>query len=409
MTALAGLRILDLTQLLAGPYGSMLLADLGAEVIKIEQPGIGDLARVLQENDPKFHYKGMSAYFLTLGRNKKSVTLNLGKEKGREVFYDLVRVSDVVFDNFRPGVVERLGVDYETLKQINPRIISCSNTGYGLTGPGKDRPAYDACVQAFSGGMSITGEPEGVPMRAGVPYGDLCGGVFSTLGILSAVYARQTTGVGQKIDVSMLDAQISLWNYMATMTLMANENIPKMGNEHFVHVPYNAYKAGDIYVVLTIVPDAHYELFVRALEALNLPQEYQEDVDYLKQASLLKRAGRQAERTRINSTLTHLFPAKPAAEWVEYLSGKGIPIAPVYTGDQAFNDPHVIARRMIVEVEHPQGGTFREPGNPIKLSDTPGDTFSPPPLLGQHTEDILAGLLKYAPEKIADLKREGLI
>jgi len=388
MGSLSNLRIVDLTAFLSGPYGSRLLADLGAEVIKIERPGTGDGARTMQLNKPQYCHQGMSSYFLTSGRNKKSVVLDLQKDLGREVFYDLVRVSDVVYDNFRPGVLERLGADYETLKTINPTIISCSVSGFGHTGPGKDRPAFDGIVQAYGGGMSITGEPGGEPMRAGLPIGDLCGGLFAAIGILAAAYARLTTGAGQKIDISMLDCQVSLWDYMATMYTMSGEVPGPLGNQHFVHVPYGTYQTKDLYLFIAVIPDPHWPLFVNAM-----------NIESLREPKYLKRSERQKDRESINATLQETFLTKGVDEWLDILSNAGIPCAPVNSIDRTLADPQVLARNMVVDVRFPDGSVLKEPGNAIKLSASP-DEFRPPSPLGQETRQVLSALLHYSDEKI---------
>lgn len=398
MGALSGLRVADLTQMLAGGFGSMLLADMGAEMIKIERPGTGDITRSLHAPDSLYSYKGMSSYFLTLGRNKKCITLDLQSEKGKEVFYDLVRVSDVVYDNFRPGVLDRLKVDYDTLKTINPRIISCSVTGYGLTGPGKDRPAFDGVIQAYGGGMSITGEPDGQPMRAGIPIGDLGGGIYSVIGILAAVYTQQKTGMGQKVDISMQDCQVSLWNYMATMYLLSGHVPGPLGNEHFVHVPYGTFKTQDIYIFLAIIPDAHWPLLVDAL-----------GVDELRDEKYMKRSARQEDKKKIHAVLADVFRTKSADEWLRILSEKGVPCAPVNTIDRTLRDPQVLARDMVVEVEFPDGEKVRQPGNPVKMSETPGETFAAPVSLGCHTRDVLTNVLGYSADRISALEKEGVI
>jgi len=398
MGALSGLRVADLTQMLAGGYGSMMLADMGAEMIKIEQPGVGDITRTLHSPDSPYSYKGTSAYFLTLGRNKKSITLDLKTEKGREVFYDLVKVSDVVYDNFRPGVIDRLKVDYETIEKINPRIISCSITGYGLTGPTKDRPAFDGIVQAYGGEMSITGEPGRPPVRSGLAIGDIEGGVYSVVGILAALYARQTSGAGQKVDISMLDCQVSLWNYMATMYSMSGEVHVPWGSKHYVHAPYGAYRTKDIYIFLAIIGDAHWPLLVETL-----------GIEELKNEKYKKRDGRWEDKEKIDAILGEVFQTKGGDEWVKILSEKGIPCAPINTIDKVCSDPQVLARNMVVEVEFPDGYKIKEPGNPIKLSETPGEIFAPPPLLGQHTREVLTDILKYTDEKIDELEKEGVI
>ncbi|MCK9356633.1 MAG: CoA transferase [Dehalococcoidia bacterium] len=393
MGALSGLRIVDLTAMLSGPYGAMLLADLGAEVIKIERPGAGDQARTMQLNKPQYCHQGMSSYFLTAGRNKKSVALDLQEEEGRQVFYDLVRVSDVVFDNFRPGVLERLGADYETLKTVNPTIVSCSISGFGLTGPGKDRPAFDGIVQAYGGGMSITGEPGREPMRAGIPIGDLGAGLFAAIGILAAAYARVTTGIGQKIDISMLDCQVSLWNYMITMHTMSGEVPGQLGNQHFVHVPYGAFKTKDLYLFLAVIPDPHWRLFVDAMR-----------IEALRDPRYLERSERQKDREKINALVQEAFLTKGVDEWLGLLSAAGIPCAPVNTVDRTVRDPQVLARDMMVDVTLSDGRVLREPGNPIKLSASP-DEFRAPAPLGHDTRQVLADLLHYPEDKIDALMR----
>ncbi len=395
MGALSGLRIVDLTTMLSGPYGAMLLADLGAEVIKIERPGTGDNARTMQLNKPQYCHMGMSSYFLTAGRNKKSVVLDLQREPGREVFYDLVRVCDVVYDNFRPGVLERLGADYETLKAINPAIISCSISGFGLTGPGKDRPAFDGIVQAYGGGMSITGEPGREPMRAGIPIGDLCAGLFAGIGILAAAYARLTTGIGQKIDISMLDCQVSLWNYMITMHTMSGEVPGQLGNQHFVHVPYGAYRTKDLYIFVAVIPDPHWPLFVNAM-----------NIEALREARYLKRSERQRDRERINALVQEALLTRGVDEWLKILSDAGIPCAPVNTVDRTVRDSQVLARDMMVDVTFPDGRVLRQPGNPIKLSASP-DEFRPAPPLGQDTRQVLADLLHYPEKRIDEVIRDS--
>ncbi|MBU1208918.1 MAG: CoA transferase [Proteobacteria bacterium] len=398
MQALSGIRILDLTHMLAGPYGSMLLADLGAEVIKVEPPGSGEGTRRLLENDPKHSLHGMGAYFLTLCRNKKSITLDLQTEKGRAVFYDLARISDVVYDNFRPGVLDRLKINYDTLKDINPRLISCSCTGFGLTGPGRDRPAFDLVVQAMGGGVSITGEPDRPPVRSGIPIGDMGGGVFSAFGILAALVSRACTGKGQKIDVSMLDVQVSLLNYMATMYFLSGEVPGPIGNEHFVHVPYGSFKTKDIYIILALVGDNFWKPFVEIL-----------GIEELKDPKYDRRDGRWQEKEKIDAIVSQVLATRPGDEWLQLFAEKGIPSGPINTFDRALSNPQVLHRNMVVEVDHPIGGKVKQPGNPIKMSGTPGETFSPPPLLGQYTRQVLEELLGYPKEKIEELEREKVI
>ena len=407
MNALDGLRIVDLTTMLSGPYGSMLLADMGAEVIKVEPPGGGDGSRTFQQDDPAYHYKGMSSYFLTLGRNKRSVVLDLRHDDGRAVFHDLVRNADVVMDNYRPGVLERLGADYTTLREVNPRIISCSITGYGLTGPGKDRAAFDACIQAISGVMSITGAPGGDPVRTGLPYADLCAGMAGAFGILGAVVARDRTGAGQQVDISMLDVQLSMWNYMATMHLMSGLTTPRLGNEHFAHVPYNAYETADGHIFVAVVPDAHWAALTSVVSNTELPSDLDTDVASLADGRLATRTGRQGAREALNAALGRVLIARPREAWLADFDAAGIPCAPVNTVEQAFSDPQALAREMVVAVGHPEGGAIREPGNPIKLSGANSAGFAPPPVLGGQTVEVLRDVLGYDDVKITALLESG--
>ena len=256
--ALTGLRVLDLTHMLSGPFCTMTLADLGAETIKIE-PLQGEGTRKLLATDPKHSLHGMGAYFITLNRNKKSVAIDQKREDGLALFYSLVKEADSVVNNFAAGVPAKLKIDYPHLSEINPRIMTCSVTGFGEDGPGANRPAFDQVAQAYGGGMSITGTDASQPMRAGIPIGDLGGGMFAVMGILSAVIERQRSGVGQHVDISMLDAQVSLLNYMATMYSMSGEDPEPIGNSHFVHVPYNSYPVSDGHIVLCVLTDGFWQ------------------------------------------------------------------------------------------------------------------------------------------------------
>ena len=255
MKALNGIRVLDLTHMLSGPYAGMMLADLGAETIKVEPPVTGEGTRRILERDPQHSLHGFGAYFITLNRNKKSVSLNLKSEKGLEIFYELVKIADVVLSNFSVGVTERLKIDHAHLSQVNPRIITCNITGFGETGPGKDRPSLDLVAQAMSGLMSITGQPGDPPTRAGIPIGDIGGGMMGVIGILSALVAREQTGRGQHVDISMLDTQISLLNYIVTMHFLSGIIPDRVGNGHMVHVPYATFQCSDGYIVVTVIMD----------------------------------------------------------------------------------------------------------------------------------------------------------
>jgi crotonobetainyl-CoA:carnitine CoA-transferase CaiB-like acyl-CoA transferase len=396
--ALEHITVLDLTHMLSGPYGTMMLADLGARTIKVEPPATGEGTRRLLEQDPDYSVDGMGAYFLTLNRNKQSVCIDLKSDAGRQVFFDLVRKADVVYDNFSVGVTARLGIDYTALSAINPRIITCSVTGFGQTGPEINRPAFDQVVQAMGGGMSITGAPEGGPVRSGIPIGDLGGGIFGTMGVLAAIVERGQTGRGQHVDVSMLDAQISMLNYMATMHLMSGIVPGQIGNGHFVHVPYNSFTTSDGHVIVACIGDSFFERFV---ETMNLPA--------LRQPEYLQQPVRYAAKAEIEAIINAAMSTGTTAYWLDKLRTARIPCGPVNNLESALNDAQVVARDMVVEVTLASGKTVRMPGNPMKLSAATAARYSPPPTVGQHTADVLEGLLGYSEHAIGQLRQAGVI
>jgi len=406
---LDGLKVLDLTTIVSGPYAASLLADLGADVIKVEPPSPGDSARVFETNEPRYTMGGLSPHIMTLARNKRGIVINLRSDRGKETFADLVRWADVVLDNYRPGVTERLGIDYASLCKIDERIITCSITGYGQTGPGRDRAALDACIQAYAGVMGITGDADGDPMRAGPLYGDAAAGMAGALGILAAIVARDRMGVGQHIDISMLDVQISMLTYISTMQMMSGLPAARWGNEHALHVPYNAYPTEDGFLFVAAFLDHHWAALVAELAGMTLPASVQADVDYLSQEPLLQRLNRLEARAPINAALASVISTRPRDAWLSELTAAGIPVAPVNSVEDAVNDPHVHARDMIVDIPHPAGGTFKAPGNPIKMSAADPDSFEPPPLLGQDTTKVLAEVLGYDQAKIDGLVADGAI
>jgi CoA:oxalate CoA-transferase len=392
---LTRIRVLDLTHMLSGPYGSMILADLGAETIKIE-PLHGESTRKLLANDRKNSLDGMGAYYITLNRNKKSVALNLKHPEGLAVFHDLVREADVVISNFGVGVPERLKIDYATLKSINPRIITCTVTGFGTDGPKPGRPAFDQVAQATGGGMSITGSDPGHPVRSGIPIGDLGGGMFAVMGILAALLEREQSGEGQNVDISMLDCQVSMLNYMATMYFLSGENPHPIGNSHFVHVPYNTFHTSDGFIVIAVITDNFWQ---NLKQVVNCPEF--DDPKYDGQP------GRWEDREMIEERLNEILGTNTSAWWLQQLEAKRIPCAPVNRFSQALADPQVRHRNMVVELKHPGGKSTHGPGNPIKLSRTNEESFSAAPAIGQDTDHVLSGILGYDASRIAELKNSG--
>jgi len=391
---LAGIRILDLSQLLAGPYGTMILADLGAEVIKIEKPGEGDIGRGM----PPHFFHGESVYFISINRSKKSMTLDLKAKEGLNIFYRLVGLSDVVYDNFRPGVLEKLGIDYEKLKKINPRIICCSVSGYGQTGPFKNRPAFDLIIQARGGIMSYTGEPGRMPVRMGAPMGDLAGGLFAAHGVLAALYQRERTGTGQQIDISLLDCQTSLLIYRGLYFLFAGEVAQPVGSGHVSANPIRAFKTKTFDIVI----DANTDKFF---------QELCQGVGHKELASD-PRFGTRPDRLKnkevLYAILEEAFLQKSGEEWLEILEGR-VPVGPINTVDMALNDPQILSRKMVVEATHRTGEKMKLLGNPIKMSQAGEESFGSPPSLGEHTEQILSGLLGFNQPEIQRLRDQKII
>jgi crotonobetainyl-CoA:carnitine CoA-transferase CaiB-like acyl-CoA transferase len=391
---LSGVRILDLSLIMAGPYCTLILGDLGAEVIKIERPGEGEGARGV----PPHFFEGESAYFIAMNRNKKSMTLDLKNNKGREVFYELAKKSDIVIDNFRPGVVKKLGVDFDTLKEMNPRIICCSISGYGETGPFNDRPAFDLIIQARGGIMSYTGEPGRMPVRMGAPMGDLAGGLFAANGLLAALYQRERTGRGQKIDISLLDCQISLLTYRAQYYFVGNEIAQPLGSGHASIHPIRAFKTKSFDIVMDCNTQ---NIFTELCEAIG-------DSEMALNPKFDCRENRLKNKEELYKILEEVFLTKTGEEWLELLE-KRIPISPINTIDQALSDPQVLSRNMVVEVDYGNNKKLKVLGNPIKMSEIEREVFKAPPRLGKHTEEILTHILNYSPEQVKDLRQQKII
>ncbi len=385
---LSGYRVIDLSRAIAGPYGAMLLADLGAEVIKIESP-IGDPSRKVAGPE----HGGELFYYMAFNRNKKGVTLDLGTESGKEAIYDLVKISDVVWDNFRPGVMKRLGFDYKTVKKITPGIISCSVSGYGATGPYATRPSYDITALALSGVMSITGEPGGRPVRPGPPIIDLAGGMFGALGVTSALTQRERTGEGQKIDVSLLDSSISLLAYELSYYFCSGIVPQPLGSGHLAILPYGVYECKDnSYIALGPV----WPRLARVIGA-----------DWMIDDPRFK-SGRERvkHREEFNHTIEEYLAKAPASDWLELFNAEDMACALINNLAEAAADPQVLHRNMILTLPHSLGGEIKLAGNPIKMPAIDESGHTAPPTMGQHNTEVLSGILGYSEEKIEKLKEE---
>ena len=396
MSLFAGVRVLDLSRMLAGPYGSMLLADMGAEVIKVEEPDGGDPMRVM---GPPFLAGGESAYFLSINRNKKSVAIDLTRSAGRDVFLDLTAEADVVWENFRPGVMERLGLSYATLAAVNPRVILCSISAYGQDGPYRDWPAFDLALQAMGGGMSLTGEEGGRPVRMGLPMGDLAGGMFGAFAVAGALFRRERTGQGAHVDLSLLDCQVSLLTYMAQYFWTDGRVPGRMGSGHASVVPYQALATRDGHLIVAVFAEKFWGGFCRAAEH----PEWEAD------ARFVNNRARVANRAALMALVEATFTARSTGDWLARLHAAGVPAAPILGVDRVLTDPQVRHRRMVVEVEHPRLGALPTLGTPVKVDGTMELGVTAAPRLGEHTDLVLRGLLEYPAERLAALRRDGVV
>ena len=392
---LSGVRVLDFTRVLAGPFCTMLLADLGADVIKVERPGRGDDTRTF----PPFAGKE-SAYFININRNKRSIVINLKHPKGRELALELAKKSDVIVENFRPGTMEKLGLSYEDVKKVNPRIIYASISGFGQYGPYRDRPGYDLIGQAMGGIMSITGWPFSPPTRTGTAIADILAALFCCVGILSALRARDKTGEGRRIDVSLVDSVMSACEAYVEMYLVEGKVPTRIGNRYEFIYPYDTFEAKDGWIAIGI---GNEEMWARFCKATNMMWMLEDPKFSTNEARLEN----HAEVKRVVEDWTR---NKTVKEILDILLKYEIPCGPVYSMDEVCNDPHIAkAREMVVEIDQPNVGKMRIVGCPIKMTPTGASIRRPAPLLGQHTDEILKEVLGLSNEEIKRLREENVI
>jgi len=392
---LDGIRVLDLTRVLAGPYCTMFLGDLGAEVVKVEQPGVGDDTRGW---GPPF-VGGESAYFLCVNRNKKSITVDFKSQDGIALLRRLAERADVLIENFRPGTMERLGLGEKDLRANNPRLIYASLSGFGADGPMSDAPGYDLIVQAWGGLMSVTGMPDGDPTKVGVAIIDLVAGLMLGKSIVSALFAREQLGIGQKIDTSLLEAEVACLINVGSNYLIEGKIPGRWGNAHSSIVPYQSFKTADGYVVIGVASEGIWRRFSQAIGRSELADD----------PRFAKNSNRVQNREVLITALSEIFLGRETDAWMKLLNEAEVPCAPVQTIDQVFKDPQVLHREMLVKVEHPTAGTVPMAGIPVKFSATPASIRLPPPTLGQHTEEVLTSWLGIEREEIEELKRKSVL
>ncbi len=392
---LEDIRVLDLTRVLAGPFCTMVLADLGAEIVKVEIPGKGDDSR-----DFGPFQKKRSLYFISVNRGKKSISLNLKHAEGKKIFKNLVKHFDVLVENYRPGTMEKLGLGYNVLREINPRLIYAASSGFGHTGPYSPLPAYDILVQAMGGIMSITGWQDCPPTRVGMSLGDITASLFTAIGITSALYSREKNGAGQKIDISMLDCQVAILENALVRLQAEGKNPEPIGNRHPTITPFQAYRARDDYFVLAIGNDSLWNTFCQTICR----------PDLLSDKRFLNNKLRTEHLNELNAILEAIFLSKTAKEWLSLFGKVNIPSAPINNIAKVVEDPQVNARKMIVEVKDDVAGTVKIAGNPIKMSSLPDtETRSKAPDVGEHNSEVYADLLGLTASDLEGLRREGVI
>jgi crotonobetainyl-CoA:carnitine CoA-transferase CaiB-like acyl-CoA transferase len=395
MRPLQGLRVVDLTRVLSGPYCTMQLGDMGAEVIKIEQPGRGDDTRAFAPP-----YQGdQAAYFLSVNRNKKSMTLDMKSEAGKQVLWRLIDRSDILVENFRPGAMDRLGFGYQAVRERKPALVYASISGFGASGPQKDRPGYDVIVQGEAGIMDITGPRDGAPYKVGTAVADLVSGLYAVQGILAALYAAKSTGQGQHVDISMYEAMASLLTFNAGIYFATGQTPKRRGNEHPTIVPYETFEAADGWINLGVANDDLWRRFCKAADTPDLVDD--------------PRFAKAADRVRNREVLVPLVRAivkqRTRDEWMARLDSAGVPSGAIRTVGEVCESDLLKARGMIAQMEHTSAGVVKAVKNAVRLSATPLDAYAPPPQLGEHTREVLTGILGYSKADTEKLTRDGVI
>ncbi len=399
---LDGLRVLDISRALAGPFCTMMLGDLGADVIKVERPGRGDESRSWGPpfvGVPNESYPGESTYYLAANRSKRSLTVNLKSPEGQEIIKRLAAVSDVLVENYLTGSLDKMGLGYEQLHELNPRLVYCSISGYGRTGPYAGKGGYDFILQAEGGIMGITGPVEGPPFRVGVSIIDITTGMFASTAILAALRARDVSGEGQLLDLSLLDSSAAILANVASNYLIGGVEPRRMGNAHFNIAPYEVYRARDRWLTLGALNQRQWENLCTVVDRQEI----------IADPLFASNQDRVENRESLAEVLNEAFAAREAREWIEELHQVGIPSGVINTIADVFNHPQAQERELKIEIEHPTAGVLSFPGYPYKFSETPAQARRPPPLLGEHTDEVLSELLEYSPEEVRELYERGAI
>ncbi len=392
---LSGIRVLDLTRILSGPFATMILGDLGAEVIKIEHPNGGDGTR---GNGP-FLANGYSSYYMSINRNKKSITLDLSKSRGKEILLGLAKCSDVLLENFVPGTMAKFGLDYPVLEQVNPGIVYASISGFGQNGPYAKRPALDVIVQAMGGIMSITGEANGGPVRVGASIGDITSSLYCAIGILAALQERNASGKGQMLDISMVECQIAIQENAFSRYFATGEVPQRLGTRHPSYTPFQAFRTKDDWIVIATTGAEQWSLLCAALDRVDIMNDERFESGWL----------RTQHYAELEPILNEIFLQKTTAEWLETLTAMDVPCGPVNSIQQVVNDPHVVASHTFTEVSHQVLGSLKTIASPLRLSRTPASVDLPAPDLGQHTNEVLGELVGLSPEEVEELRAQKVI